>query len=420
MFVTIPDRGVVDLRWDNPALLLGNQNYAVVGVNLYRSYDSEFSGYELINSTPIGALYYRDQTENVAVTNEDVSNSFLARGDNPAGMWVLRPVKWPLVKTGTQGVPADNPADVRLLIDGVEVRASRVNGVKGEVYLNTAMAWNSVTRQHVRPTLPTLSSTVTLSYWWNKSLITNQIGQRVFYKATTLARDLNGDLVETPLTDTVPHNAFEIEKLDYIWAEAIRRNRWILEQGGEAVKVFIRKWVGERCACYSQDHKQAENDCLLCYGTGITGGYEGPFDILVAPQDGEKTVELTENGMSMMHQYEVWTGPSPLLCQRDFIVRQNNDRYSIGPVNVPSNRGNVLQQHFTLGYLAEKDVRYTLSASGSNLRYPQTRIPTSWEKPGVEGTVYPQTTQNTNTGAEKVAAGMQDRGRTPTYGRIVR
>ena len=186
------------------------------------------------------------------------------------------------------------------------------------------------------------------------------------------------------------------------------------------MKVFIRKWVGERCKCWSENHKQAENDCLVCFGTSIVGGYEGPFDILVAPQDGERTVELTENGLSMTQQYEVWTGPTPLLSQRDFIVRQNNDRYSVGPVNIPSNRGTVLQQHFMLGYLPEKDVRYTISASGARLRYPETRVPASWEKPGVEGTVYPQTTHNTNVGEEKVRDGMQDRGRTPTYGRIVR
>jgi hypothetical protein len=419
--VAMPDRGVIDLRWDNPALLLGNQKFTILGVNIYRAYDSEFSGYEKVNDSLLGSTFYRDQNENVTVIDEDVSSAFLARGtDHPTGLWVLRPQHYPLVKAGSQAVPADHPRDVRLLIDGVEVQVQAVNGYRGEVTLIAAKTWNPVTKTLVDPVLPTVGSTVLLSYRYNKTVITSQVNQRIFYKVTTVGRTEAGDLIESPLSDTKSNSAFEIEKLDYIWAEAIRRNRWILEQGGEAVKVFVRKWVGEHCKCRSPDHKQGENDCLVCYGTGIVGGYEGPFDILIAPQDGERTVELTENGLSMMQQYEVWTGPTPMLSQRDFIVRQNNDRYSIGPVNMPSNRGNVLQQHFSIGYIPEKDVRYALSGVREGLRYPQTRIHAGWERPGVEGTVYPQVTHNTNVGEEKVAAGMQERGRTPTYGRIVR
>jgi hypothetical protein len=58
------------------------------------------------------------------------------------------------------------------------------------------------------------------------------------------------------------------------------------------------------------------------------------------------------------HTYEVFTGPQPLLSQRDFILKENGDRYSIGPVRMPSSRGNVLQQHFTLGSLDDADIRY--------------------------------------------------------------
>lgn len=423
VFVTIPDKGIIDLRWDNPALLLGNGKYQVLGVNIYRSYDSEFSNYQRVNALPIGSMYYRDRNENVLEMDEDVTHKFLFHGDDhPAGKWVLRPNHYPLVKAGSQGVPADRPEDVRLKIDGVEVPVLSVNGFRGEVTLITARTWNAEHKQLIDPVLPTNLSVVTLSYRYNKSLITNQLAQRIFYKITTVGRDQDGNTVETPLSDTQSRNAYEIEKIDYIWAEGIRRNRWILEQAGEPVKVFIRKWVGERCKCYSLDHKQAENDCLVCYGTGIVGGYEGPFDILIGPQDGEKTVELTENGMGVVQQYEVWTGPTPLLSQRDFIVKQNNDRYSIGPVNVPSNRGTVLQQHFSIGYLPEKDIRYEVRASAdlAHLEYPQTRVPVGWENPGVSGSVYPQVTDNPNVSAEKTGAGMQERGRTPTYGRIVR
>ena len=424
MFVTSPDVGVMDIRWSNPAHIMGNGKWNVLGVNIYRSTDSQWSGYVKLNTSPIGAIFYRDSTQNQTVLNQDVTGNFVAFGnDNPEGLYVIQVDNYPIVKDGSQAIPANCATDVVLRIDGEVVPIGGVKGNTGEVFLNQASIWDSVTRSLCEPTIPTRSSAVTLSYRYNTSLITGALVQRTFYKITTVVQKEDGSLKETPLKKIEGVSAFEIEKLDYIWKEAVRRNRWILEQGGEAVKLFIRKWMGQKCSCYSEHHKQAENDCLLCFGTGIQGGYEGPFDILIAPQDGERRVELTQNGMQVMNQYEVWTGPTPLLSQRDFIVRQNNDRYSIGAVNIPSNRGTVLQQHFMIGYFDEKDVRYSVPANAEmleSLSYPQTRQHGGWEKPGVEGTAYPQITNITNTGAEKVGDCYQDRGRSPTYGRIVR
>jgi hypothetical protein len=420
VFVSSPDVGMQDIRWDNPALIRGNGKYNVVGVNIYRSSDSQFSGYEKLNPTPIGTTFYRDSTQNQTVMNE--SATYTAQGDDhPEGLYIIQTKNRPLVKAGTQAIPADSPDDVRVVIDGVLVKPLSVKGDTGEIFLDQRRYWDPVLRQLVTPTLPTTGSITQVSYQYNTSLITSQLAQRTFYKLTTVTQTDSG-FVETPLKAVEGVSAFEIEKMDYIWKEAVRRNRWILEQGGEAVKVFIRKWMGQRCSCWSTIHKQAKNDCLSCFGTGVMGGYEGPFDILIAPQDGERRIEMTPNGMQVMHQYEVWTGPTPLLSQRDFIVRQNNDRYSIGAVNVPSNRGTVLQQSFMIGYIDEKDIRYQVPANADmldNLAYPQTRQ-TNRENPGQEGTKYPQVTNITNTGAEKAGDGWQDRGRTPTYGRIVR
>jgi len=95
-------------------------------------------------------------------------------------------------------------------------------------------------------------------------------------------------------------------------------------------------------------------------------GYEGPYDLLVAPDDAEKGISQREGGRTVTHAYEVWTGPTPLLSQRDFIVKKNGDRYSIGPVRVPSNRGMILQQHFNIGHLDEQDIRYRVPLSGTS------------------------------------------------------
>jgi hypothetical protein len=39
-------------------------------------------------------------------------------------------------------------------------------------------------------------------------------------------------------------------------------------------------------------------------------------------------------------------------------VKINGERYSIGAIRMPTNRGMVLQQHGMLGHLDEKDIRY--------------------------------------------------------------
>jgi len=111
-----------------------------------------------------------------------------------------------------------------------------------------------------------------------------------------------------------------------------------------------------------------------CYGTGFVGGYEGPYESIIAPDDAERKITQTPQGRRKEHSYEVFTGPSPVLTQRDFVVKQTNERYSIGPVRRPSNRGNQLQQHFTIGYIDEGDIRYRVPIDGtSDLPYPETR-----------------------------------------------
>jgi len=137
---------------------------------------------------------------------------------------------------------------------------------------------------------------------------------------------------------------------------------------------------------------QPSNRCEICIGTGFVGGYEGPFDNLVAPDDAERRISQSQMGRRKEHTYEVWTGPSPVVTQRDFIVKQTNERYSIGPVRRPTNRGNLLQQHFQIGYLDEQDIRYKVAIpSYASLVFPQTR----WafrEAPhiAVDGTGYRQ------------------------------
>jgi len=182
------------------------------------------------------------------------------------------------------------------------------------------------------------------------------------------------------------------------------------------------------------DHSYIVNGIAVhnCYGTGFVGGYEGPHEIIIAPDDAERRLSQLSQGRRKEHTYEVWTGPSPVITQRDFIVKQTNERYSVGPVRRPSNRGNRLQQHFNISYFDEQDIRYSVPIDGTaSLPWPQTRYaqvyyppmpvdgelrPVEWALPDeppypVGSTAQtPMETEKASTPAER-----EQRGRTPPW-----
>ena len=421
-----------DLRWDDPSQMTAHNNWTILGVNIYRSTDSEFGPFYRINDEPIGATFYRDETTNEEVVDEDVSDRFLSFGgdDDESGRYIFRTKNYPIVRSDSEAVPSESPEDVVVKVDGVTVKPVAVHGETGEVQLRTTKHRDPATNELRDPVIPKPDSTVTCSYHYNVSQVKNELHHQVFYRITTVGyRDWDGvdadgdpieaELRETPLEWTKAKTVNHLENMDYIWREAIRRNSWILDQGGERVYVFLRKWTGERCfTCWEQDYNQPRNDCDECYGTGIRDGYEGPYEVIVAPPDVERRINLEEHGFFIEESYEVWTGPSPMLSQRDFMVKQNNDRYSIGPVRMPTNRGNVLQQHFTVNHLDENDIRYDVPLNIGTLDYPQTRTSDWQDDVHREGENPPPVNNPQITDHEDVPDEIDQRGRTPTYDNI--
>lgn len=365
--------GVFDLMWDDPSSLSLNSRFSLCGINIYRSFDSEFGPFERITDLPLGTSFWRDRTDNAMELGEVVPDEcWLLRGsagvEYNGARYVFKTQHYPIVKAGSQAIPADRPSDVQVYVDGVEARVLRVDGEHGEIELDPVNYPEVATQTKTPAVVPGLNSVVTVSYRWNRSLVRTDLQQRVFYRITTVGHPAylpydkcnSSNMVETPLERAAATSNAEIEKLDWIWREAVRRNRWILDQGGERVKLFIRKQVGITCPCSRGDYKQPLNDCPRCFGTTILGGYEGPYDVVIAPDDAERRIAQQSTGRTVEHVYEVWMGPTPLVSQRDFILKIDGSRYSVGPVRRPTNRGMVLQQHFNIGILDEKDVRHTV------------------------------------------------------------
>jgi hypothetical protein len=413
-----------------------NTSWDIIGVNIYRSDEGERGPYRRINDFPVGIHFYRDCTDNVQMLNEvvDWEWGWIFKGDAPNDRrWVFRTRQRPIVKREGPAVAANSSADVRVSIDGVEVPVASVFGPTGQITLINIPTYDVARQQRIDPVLPNPdgSSSVVITYYWNRNLVEPRLDHRrqIFYRVTTVALDPStpSGLVETPLEYAPPVSVMQVETLDYIWREAIKRNNWILEQGGERVKLFIKKKAGVRCTCGWDPHlfdyqKQPLNNCEVCFGTGWVGGYEGPYDIIIGPEDAERRIEQTVNGRRLNFQYEVWTGPSPVVTQRDFIVKQTGERFSIGPVRTVTARGAPLQQHFNVAYLDECDIRYSVNIGGlAELPWPETRY--TLEKtacndapPYPVGAEYQASPMETEAG--NVPDGREQRGRTPVWQHI--
>ena len=413
-----------------------NTNWDIIGVNVYRSDTSDRGPYFRVNKIPVMTNFYRDRTDIVEVTSEPIpwEGGWIFRGSAPnlPRTWRLRTRNRPIVKSNGNGVFADSSFDVEIYIDGRRVPVAEVAGLAGEITLDTNSIWDPSTESWVEFVPPTETSLVTVNYSWQRgNKLQNTLDRRhkVFYRLTTVAVDPTGSsptgLVETPLGYSEPISPMNSERLDYIWREAIRRNRWILEQGGERVKLFIRRTTGVRCDCVwdqrlEEYSKQPLNNCIQCYGTGWNGGYEGPIDIIVAPDDSERRVSQTQFGRRLEHTYEVWIGPTPMVSQRDFIVKQNGERYSIGPVRRTQVRGLILQQAFQIGYLDTGDIRYRVPMGElERLPWPQTRYTRPELSPCEDAEPYPvgydYQASPMMSEAAKIPDGREQRGRTPVW-----
>jgi hypothetical protein len=378
--------GTFDLRWDDPSILPLNSRWQIMGVNVYRSFDSEYGPFHRLTDFLIGSGYWQDRTD-IEVVTEDVTDQFDIYGVESTARkgqerFVFQVQSGPMVRSGTQGEYASTAEDVQVFVGDMLARVSHVDGFAGQVEID-AVCYPNVGLQKLDPAvIPKDGLKVTCTYRRMKSLLKTDLMQRVFYRVTTVGlpagcdpcKCSSDDFVETPLERAAPVSSYEIEKLDWQWREGIRRNRWILEQGGERVRLFLRKNVGLDCPCVGDDyHKQPQNDCLICFGTAIIGGYEGPYETIIAPDDAERKISQKDLGRVVEHTYEVWTGPSPLLAQRDFLVKLNGERYSVGAVRFPSSRGMVLQQHFTIGQIDERDIRRKVPM-GDPIRFVATQL----------------------------------------------
>lgn len=374
--------GKIDIRWDDPSLYVDNSGYAFMGVNIYRCFDSPYGTYVRINNIPAQSHTYRDTTTENFVLHEDAMPR-LDPGNNPNGEWRFFVLNKPMVISGGTGAYACNYSHLKVEVDTgngiwVEVPAFKVDGRNGYVVLNSNRVYLPETNTFSDPLLPNLETGgIRVSYTYMDKLLDTGLYRNIYYKVATVVRDSEGNFLETPLDEIEARSLLDMENIDFTWKEAIRRNHWILDQGGENVKLFLRKWAGVPCQCTSEEYGRSKrtgignNQCLVCFGTGYVGGYEGPYDAVVEPPNTEKTVQLGETGLRIQYDWTSWMGPEPLVKDRDVLVRANNDRFLFSNVNPIGSRGAIYQQSFSLSQLSARDPIYSIPIVGGHDLTPE-------------------------------------------------
>lgn len=378
--------GVFDLCWDSPYIDPRNAEHVVTGVNVYRSIDSSEGPWTLVNSSPLTVDFYRDQSQNIAVVDEVVNNTTHLRIEEHCV--VIQTQNYPLVFSETDQTLLTDTDLITVKIDGKQVMVKSINSWTGEIELFSEPEYDPVFERFIDLPVPTNSSVIEISYVYNNLVLQDDrlVDQRIFYKVTSVTNDGN----ETRIADAPIASYQDLDALTYIWKNIISKQKFLLEQAGEVAKVFIQRSAGVRCTehdildreLYGDDERRT---CPVCYGTGFEGGYIGPFDLLIGNFDAATTYKRANKGRKKTKSQETFTINYPVLRQGDIIVRQNGERYVVGPVRRKESNGLLLQQDFELHILQPSDILYKITIPGVPDIYPKIDKPTVPDYKEVKG-----------------------------------
>lgn len=396
--------GIRDLSWEN------DPNPDVIGYAPFRSEDRGSNWKRLVDYVVPGARF-RDETRLEEVIYTVKPEDWVSQGGD--GTWVFRVPHRPLYADVVLGraLLASLPEHAQVWIDNKPLLPARIDALRGDVWLPNAfgltrdMDW----RERMFPQAGE-GSVVQVRYQRLANYVEITPDSRSYYTVVPILS--SGQLAHQPGTPgTQVVNTLEVDKMDFMQAEMVRRNAWLLEQAGEPVHLLMRRTKGLPCGCINGG--QARTGCAICYETGIQGGYYGPYDVLFLDPDSEATREVMEGGVKVTRSSRSFLGPSPVIQSGDLLVRRNGERLVIGPIVYKSPRGVLLQQDYTVERISSGDTRYKVPVRPPNL--PMAYNPSFESKPGPEGE--PVVTPTTD--PTKVWENPQvPVGRTTTFGNI--
>lgn len=351
--------GSRDIYWvDDP-------DRKLIGYNIYKSHNAPGQWVKL-NDFPHPGCLYRDQTTLTSTTHAVVASDWVSCGID--GQWVFKipDILWSSAVKG-RALVANHPDDITLVVNGSVLRAGSVNGQEGLVYLSNAetlRADGSISTAYANPFhafKDVVPADLTVSVTYKK--LTNYVdiflaGLRTFYTVVpVLENGTEAHILEAAGSPVA--NNLEVDNIDYMQAEMIRRNQWIFEQCGEPAYLLIRKSRGVVCEC-TISNGEPRTGCPACYETGVIGGYYGPLDILFIDPDTAAVRTLDEGGVKVERSSRSYLSRTPLVHSGDLIIRRNGERMVIANVVYKSPRGVLLQQDFDVEVLQPRDTRYLI------------------------------------------------------------
>lgn len=338
---------------------------ATKGYNIYRAYDHP-TNWTKLNQHVWSGRFYRDITTLEQVTYVVEPTEFIEKGE--IGQWVIRlrdiPYTTANIKAAAVHV-ANSPDDVTVICDGVKFRPTSVNAFDQTVTMlidNTLKQGGAVSdtaQAHTTDISKTDYNGVTewqVQYNKLKNFVDiyTQLN-RTYYTVVPVGD--KGEIHKPGERGTFYVNTQEIDHIDWVFEEMVRRNQYLFETTGEPALCFFRKWRGETCGCVfgSQQPKTA---CPVCFETGFVGGYHGPFDFLFVPPDSALARVLDEGGIKTTRTSRSYMTRTPIVQNGDLILRGNGDIMVITDVVYKMPRGIILQQDFTVELLSPGDTRY--------------------------------------------------------------
>lgn len=132
----------------------------------------------------------------------------------------------------------------------------------------------------------------------------------------------------------LPSNKYTAQVTNIIREEGI----FLLERDGQWIWWFKRKNFGERCPNVEVDNNQCVNgdQCPICFGTNIVGGFYDPILIKAVIIYGQKKQVMEDMGIRAIRESKSWTLWHPKLAVRDMFVLANGKRCEITGVTPSS------------------------------------------------------------------------------------
>lgn len=175
--------------------------------------------------------------------------------------------------------------------------------------------------------------------------------------------------------------------LDYLYQEIKRRNKVVLMTYGEKGYLFKKRWSGVVCTHPRiqegntdvspdndffdpdlNDEVKEDSDleiihrCPDCFGTGYFGGYFLKQEFWFRYGDmPSKEITRTDYGIELDEAFNSWTLDEPVVHEKDFILRQNGERYRVTDVSKSEWRGRPLHQVLNLEKANEKDIIFDVN-----------------------------------------------------------